>query len=74
VTHSEPRYRIAVFQGAAALAAPNPVLVHNAGDNFKPQWLKASYAAVQSSGALRIKPDALSDVELVDWVGALPSR
>jgi dienelactone hydrolase len=66
--------RIAVFQGAAALAAPNPVLVHNAGDNFKPQWLKASYAAVQSSGALRIKPDALSDVELADWVGALPSR
>ena len=63
--------RIGAFEGAAALAAPNPALVHNTGEHFKTQWLETAYAAAKSTDALRINHEAMDDAQIVKWVSGL---
>jgi dienelactone hydrolase len=66
--------RFGGFEGMASLAAPNPILVHNVGSDFKPDWLTAAYAAAQSSQSLRVSPEVLSDADVVEWVATLRGR
>lgn len=59
---------IGTFEGAAMLAAPRPVLLHNAGARFPTDALRSAYKAARAAGELRIESQRLSDEALVNWV------
>ena len=59
---------IGTFEGGAMLAAPHPLLVHNAGEKFPTDALRATYRAVGASDKLRVVAAALPDEELVRWI------
>ena len=65
--------KMGAFQGAASLAAPNPLLVHNTGDKFATDWLRDVYAAANASQALRVEKDRLDDKAVADWIAQLKS-
>ena len=55
--------RLGSFQGIAALAAPNPLFIHN----FKQvdtDWLTALY----DKDELRVEKERASDTEIADWI------
>ncbi len=51
------------FQGIAALAAPNPLLIHNTGGKLNASWLPALY----SKSKYRQMEERASDEGLADW-------
>ncbi len=55
---------LGAFEGAAMLAAPNPLLVHNTGNGFSTASLHAAYAASRANDSFTAKPGKLSDGEL----------
>ena len=59
------------FQGAAMLAAPEPLLLHNSGANFPTDGLKAAYAAAEATNAFQAVSQKLSDDAVADWVSKL---
>ena len=59
---------IGTFQGAAILAAPHPVLLHNTGTDFPTEDLRAAYRAVEQTDRVRIVAGQLPDAELVRWL------
>ena len=59
------------FQGAAALATPNPLLAYNTGAKFPTDLLRASYKAASASPMLTTSAQKMSDAEIADWVGKL---
>jgi dienelactone hydrolase len=63
--------KIGGFQGAALLAVPNPLLVHNTGAKFPTEWLQAVYG---KSGAFRRETKALDDAAQADWIAQLKLR
>ncbi|HEY2953564.1 MAG TPA: hypothetical protein VGK40_13320 [Verrucomicrobiae bacterium] len=60
--------KIGAFAGAAALAAPNPLLVHNAGDTFSLEYVRATYGAIEGGQNLRVEPTKLNAEALSDWI------
>lgn len=59
---------IGTFEGAAMLAAPHPLLLHNTGDQFPTDAIRAIYRALGASEKLRIESRKLSDDEIADWI------
>jgi hypothetical protein len=59
---------IGTFEGAAMLAAPHPVLMHNTGAAFTTGAVRSTYQALGASGKLRLAAASLPDEELVSWV------
>jgi len=62
---------IGTFEGAAMLAAPHPLLLHNTGDKFPTDGIRAAYRALGGSRRLRIESRKLRDDEIVEWLSKL---
>jgi len=62
---------IGTFEGAAMLAAPHPLLLHDVGDKFPTDAIRATYRALGASKRLRIESRKLSDNEIVEWISKL---
>lgn len=56
------------FDGAAALAAPRPLLLQNTGPNFPTPILEASYHAAGTKDKLRRSTERMKDEALADWI------
>jgi hypothetical protein len=54
------------FEGAAILAAPRPLLLHNAGSKFPTDSLQGTYAAVGATGKLRRIVDHEPDSKIAE--------
>lgn len=59
------------FEGAAALAVPHSLLLHNTGDKFSTTSLRAAYEAAGKIGKLRVAPEALGGADLAEWASRL---
>jgi len=62
---------IGTFEGAAMLAAPHPLLLHNTGNQFLTDAIRAAYRALGASRKLRIESRKLSDDEIADWISTV---
>ena len=60
--------KIGAFAGAAALAAPHPLLLHNAGKNFATGLLGDVYAAAGAQAMFREEDSRLPDDKLAEWL------
>jgi Acetyl xylan esterase (AXE1) len=59
---------IGTFEGAAMLAAPHPLLLHNTGDKFPTDAIRTIYRVLGASDKLRIETRKLSDQEIAEWI------
>ncbi len=59
------------FEGVAALAAPNPLFIHNTGAHFLGHWLKDCYASANASTGLMVEDSRLNEASLAAWLVAL---
>jgi dienelactone hydrolase len=66
--------RIGGFDGAASLAAPNPLILHNTGERFSTAWIEAAYAASSSAKSIRADPARLEDDALAGLIVNLKTR
>jgi dienelactone hydrolase len=62
---------IGAFEGAAMLAAPNPLLLHNIGSTFPAGGIRSAYHASGTPRKPRIESGRLTDDSLVDWLSKL---
>jgi hypothetical protein len=62
---------IGTFEGAAMLAAPHPLLLHNTGDKFPTDAIRSAYRAAGAGKHLRIETAPLSEDMLLDWASKL---
>jgi len=62
---------LGAFEGAAMLAAPHPLLLHNTGGHFPTEALRSTYQGVGASAKLRIVSEKLAAEEMVKWVATL---
>ncbi|MGC8742942.1 MAG: alpha/beta hydrolase family protein [Verrucomicrobiia bacterium] len=60
--------RIGSFEGVLALAAPNPVLIHNTGTIFKTSTIRRVYNNTGASNAIEILTKPVNDREILDWL------
>ena len=60
--------KIGAFAGAAALAAPHPLLLHNAGRKFETELLRDVYAAAKAQKLFREEEARLPEDKLVEWL------
>jgi hypothetical protein len=60
--------RIGGFAGAAALAAPHPLLLFNTGKSFSTTLLQDAYAAAGASSMYRAEQQRPGDDALADWL------
>jgi hypothetical protein len=60
--------KIGAFAGAAALAAPHPLLLHNAGSGFASGLLRDAYAAANARKMFREEESRLPDDDLAEWL------
>ena len=63
--------KIGTFEGAAMLAAPHPLLLHNTGGTFVTDAVRSAYQAIGASDKLRVESSQLPDAELVQWISRL---
>jgi hypothetical protein len=63
--------RIGTFDGPALLAAPNPVLIHNAGLVFPTQTISGTYQRLGAATSARVHRERLRDAALLNWIGEL---
>ena len=56
------------FRTAGALAAPNPLLIHNTGGRFKTDWIADVYRAMGAEEALTVRRERMSEGEIVEWI------
>ena len=56
------------FEGAAMLATPHPLLLHDIGENFPTTALRSSYKAVAASRKLKVQPGPMSTDQIAKWV------
>ena len=59
------------FEGAAALAAPHPLLLHNTGGKFPTASVRAAYDASEKVDKLRVASEPLNGSDLADWASRL---
>ena len=62
---------LGAFEGAAILAAPHPVVLHNVSPQFPTGSLQASYEAIGSTRRLRVEQAALTEAELLKCISSL---
>jgi dienelactone hydrolase len=62
------------FEGAAALAAPNPLVLHNTGDRSSTELARAAYSAAGGLKSLRVETAHLDDDALVNHIIQLKTR
>jgi dienelactone hydrolase len=60
------------FEGAALLAVPNPLLLHNTGTDFSTRNLRASYDALKAPKKLIVRSDGISSRDVLTWILRLP--
>lgn len=60
--------RLGAFEGAALLAAPHPVFLHNMGTGFRADILRGSYNALGAGAAFRAETGNLSSTALAQWL------
>ncbi|MCK4628986.1 MAG: hypothetical protein KAT56_08275, partial [Sedimentisphaerales bacterium] len=60
--------RIGGLQSAAALTAPDALLIHNAGDSFKTDWIMDAYRATGVIKNLRIEKNKLSYEKIAKYL------
>jgi hypothetical protein len=60
--------KIGVFAGAAALAAPHPLLLYRTGKNFPTAFLSDTYAAAKGEKMFRAEAARMADEKLVEWL------
>jgi hypothetical protein len=58
---------IGTFQGAAMLAAPNPLLLHNTGGKFAEEDIAAAYRATGGENRLAVTKVLRSEGEILRW-------
>ncbi len=58
-------------EGGAILAAPHPLLLHNAGTDAGGEMIRAAYAAARSGPQLVVEPQPLSDDAILAWLARL---
>lgn len=56
------------FETAALLAAPNPILLHNTGENFSTGKIQELYEQLGRSQKLLVTSDALPDWAIASWL------
>ncbi len=61
--------KIGGIEGAVLLAAPRPLLLHNLGDKFSKENLSLVYERCKASKNARLNTAALSEKEIVEWIG-----
>jgi hypothetical protein len=61
--------KIGAFEGAALLATPNPLLVHNTGGKFSTDWLAGAYEKSKRAFGREAKP--LDAAAQADWIAQL---
>jgi len=66
--------RFGAFDGMSALAAPRPLLAHDAGTVFNDGYTQAAYTAAQGDKALRLEKIRLEEREIVKWIAGLTWR
>jgi hypothetical protein len=59
---------IGTFEGGALLAAPHPLLLHNAGEDFPTEAIRSAYRAMRAGDKLRVAAGRLPDEEIARWV------
>lgn len=62
---------IGTFEGAAMLAVPNLLLLHNTGSSFPADGIRSAYQASGTPKKPRVETGRLADDALVDWVSKL---
>jgi Acetyl xylan esterase (AXE1) len=62
---------IGTFEAGAVLAAPHPLLLHNIGEDFPTEALRAAYRASGQKEKLRVVANSVPEQELVEWVSRL---
>src|SRR5262249_45433154 len=60
--------KMGAFGGAAALAAPHPLLLHNTGRNFASGLLRDVYAAAKAQKLFRAEEARLPEDSLAQWL------
>ena len=65
---------IGTFEGAAMLAAPHPLLLHNTGSHFLTSTVRATYKAIGANANLRVESLPLSETELTKWISGPQPR
>lgn len=60
--------RFGGFAGAAALAAPRPLLVHGLGDGLNTGWIEDAFTAAGAGRSLNLQKQKSSDPMLAAWV------
>jgi hypothetical protein len=63
--------RIGTFDGPVLLAAPNPVLIHNAGTMFPTGTIASVYQRLGAATQPKLHPERLTDAALIQWIGGL---
>jgi hypothetical protein len=59
------------FQGAALLAAPHPLLLHNTSGRFATETLRSAYRGLGAPRKLRVEREQLSGGEIAQWLDKL---
>ncbi|MBE0543411.1 MAG: acetylxylan esterase [Verrucomicrobia bacterium] len=62
---------IGTFEGAAMLAAPNPLLLHNTGGVFPTTSIQSAYKAISASRKLRVLTEPAPEEAVVNWLSRL---
>jgi dienelactone hydrolase len=56
------------FETAAVLAAPNRLLLHNTGSQFRTSDIERAYKGIGARTSLQIKPAVIETGEILDWL------
>ncbi|HMJ88599.1 MAG TPA: acetylxylan esterase [Candidatus Acidoferrum sp.] len=66
--------KLGAFEGTAAIAATNPLLVHNTGEKFTTTFLSDVYARNRVPEKFRQETAALDEAAVADWIAELRFR
>ena len=62
---------IGTFEGAAMLAAPHPLLLHNTSKQFRTDGIRSGYKTAGGTKHLRIESAGMSDEAVAKWISEL---
>jgi hypothetical protein len=63
--------RIRGFEGPVALAAPQPLLLHNTGKEFEPAFVNDTYRSLKKENVLKQESEKANNASIVQWVSQL---
>lgn len=61
-------HRMGDLQGVLALAAPNPILLHNTGAKLRLDWITPLYEGIGAANLARIETGKLGPAEITQWL------